>query len=77
MTFDQFLEVIKDELIDTDPAEVTENAHFKDMEEWSSLIVMILITRLDDDFNVKLTRANIESSSTLKDLYQSISANEN
>ena len=42
---------------------------FHELEEWSSISVMLLIAFFDDEFAKELTQTQIKESKTIQDLY--------
>nr|WP_314865804.1 acyl carrier protein [uncultured Flavobacterium sp.] len=47
---------------------------FRDVDEWSSLIALMLIAMVDESYNVKLTGDDIRESNTVNDIYNIIIA---
>jgi acyl carrier protein len=45
---------------------------FKDLEEWSSLMALSLMSMVEDEYNVFLDRNDIENSHTVEDLFHTI-----
>lgn len=46
------------------------NTRFRELEEWSSLAVMELITLYDDEFDKDVNDTDIKRCITINDLYQ-------
>ena len=65
-----FLNNFKELFDETSPDQITFQSHFRDLDEWSSLIVLSLIVQFEDNYNVKLSPEKIESAVTVEDLYQ-------
>ncbi|MCK8623655.1 phosphopantetheine-binding protein [Prevotella sp. E13-27] len=58
------------EAIEVDNVEaLTAETEFRELDEWSSLSVMLLIAFYDEEFGKELTQAQIKSANTLQDLY--------
>jgi acyl carrier protein len=47
---------------------------FRNIEEWSSLIALMLIAMVDEKYNVVLTGDDIRNSNTIQDLYDKVSS---
>lgn len=62
---DKFAEAIEVE----DASALTPKTNFRDLDEWSSLSVMLLIAFYDEEFEKELTQDQIKASSTIQDLY--------
>lgn len=46
------------------------NTQFRELEEWSSLLVMELIALYDDEFDKQIGDVDIKKCSTIDDLYK-------
>ena len=67
-----FLEKFRLLFDSTDPNEIHLSTIFKDVEEWSSLVVLSLIVMCDDEFKVAVTPSQINESKKIEDLYNTI-----
>lgn len=63
---EQFAEAIEVENVDALTAETT----FRDLDEWSSLSVMLLIAFYDDTFDKQIGESAIKGCKTIEDLYK-------
>lgn len=62
---EKFADAIEVENVD----ELTEETEFRELEEWSSLSVMLLIAFFDEEFEKQIGDKDIRSCTTLQDLY--------
>lgn len=70
MDIKEFIEKFA-EAIEVDEVEVlTPETEFRDLDEWSSLSVMLLIAFYDEEFEKELTQDQIKASKTIEDLYK-------
>lgn len=70
MDIKEFIEKFA-EAIEVEEAEVlTPETQFRDLDEWSSLSVMLLIAFYDEEFEKELTQDQIKASTTIEDLYK-------
>ncbi len=67
-----FLNHFADLFDETDASIITENTNLKDLEEWSSMIIMGIIAMADEEYAVRLKGEDIRKVSTVKDLYDLI-----
>lgn len=67
-----FLENFRELFDETDPSDIQLSTVFKDLDEWSSLIVLSLIVHFEDNYKVKLAPQDINNSETIEDLYRLI-----
>ena len=72
MEMDMFLNHFADLFDETDASIITENTNLKDLEEWSSMIIMGIIAMADEEYAVRLKGEDIRKVSTVKDLYDLI-----
>ena len=57
---------------ETDASTITETTNFKELEEWSSMIIMGIIEMADEEYSVRLKGDDIRKINTVKDLYNLI-----
>ena len=63
---EKFAEAIEVENVEL----LSSETEFKELEEWSSLSVMLLIAFFDETFGKEIGDKEIRSCTTLQDLYQ-------
>ena len=70
MEIKEFIEKFA-EAIEVDEVEhLAPETQFRDLDEWSSLSVMLLIAFYDEEFERELTQDQIKESRTIEDLYK-------
>jgi acyl carrier protein len=74
MKLDEFIEAFAAEFDDTPEEEFKAETKFKELDEWSSLTALSIISMVDDQFDKNITGADIRSSETIEDLYNLIIA---
>lgn len=62
---EKFAEAIEVENVD----ELTAETDFRDLDEWSSLSVMLLIAFFDEEFEKQIGDKDIRTCSTIQDLF--------
>ena len=62
---EKFAEAIEVENVEA----LTAETEFHDLDEWSSLSVMLLIAFYDEEFEKEITQAQIKAAKTIQDLY--------
>jgi acyl carrier protein len=67
-----FLKAFHSIFDETPEDEILISTKYKQLDEWSSLIVMSLIVLFDDEYKTKLTAADIDKAKTVEDLYNLI-----
>ncbi len=71
-TLDEFVALFAEQLDDTDPSTVTAQTKFRELEEWSSLLALALISMVDEEFDVALKGDDVKNSETIEDVYNVI-----
>lgn len=69
MEIKDFIEKFADAIEVENVDELTEETEFRELEEWSSLSVMLLIAFFDEEFEKQIGDKDIRSCTTLQDLY--------
>ena len=69
-----FIANVEEQFMETDPGTIQMNTVFRNIEEWSSLIALMLIAMVDEKYNVVLTGDDIRNSNTIQDLYDKVSS---
>ena len=72
MTIELFIQNFAAQLEDTDPATITPETVFRDIEGWDSLLALSLIAMADEDYHVKLTGEDIRTSKTPAELFDKV-----
>ena len=67
-----FIEDFELLLEEVDPGTILPGTIFRDIDEWSSLLALMLIGMADENYSVKLTGEDIRTSTTVADLYAKI-----
>ncbi len=74
MTLDEFIEAFAEEFDDTPAEEFKADTKYRQLDEWSSLTALSIISMVDDNFDKNITGADIRSTETIEDLYNLIQA---
>lgn len=69
MNLDEFIKAFAEEFDET-PVEVFKaDTKYRQLEEWSSLTALSIISMVDDQYDKTITGADIRSTTTIEDLY--------
>ena len=68
--FVQDFELLFDEV---EAGSITNDTVFRDIDEWSSLLALVVIAMVDEEYEIKLTGDDIRTSVTVQDLFDKIS----
>lgn len=77
MNIIEFIKNFADQFDDTDASLFQETTNFKELEEYSSLTALNIISMVDDEYGVYLKGDDIRNSSTIMDLYKIVEARMN
>ena len=69
MTLDEFIEAFAEEFDDTPAEEFKADTKYRQLDEWSSLTALSIISMVDDNFDKNITGADIRASKTIEDLF--------
>ena len=74
MTSADFLNRFRDQFEDTDPESIELSTVYKDLDEWSSLLVMSVIAMVKMEYGKTVTGTEIRHCNTVEDLFNAIVA---
>ena len=72
MNLQEFIERFAEEFEETAQEQFTADAKLREFEEWGSLTALSIIAMVDDEFEKRITGADIRSCETIEDLYNLI-----
>mgnify|MGYP001155695800 CR=1 FL=1 len=70
MDKNQFLQSFAEQFDETDPSTFTMGTRFKEMDEWSSMIALMIIAMVDENYNKKITGADLRETDTIEQLFE-------
>lgn len=74
MEIKDFIENFANQFDDTDASEIVAGTHFRDLDEWSSLIALSVIAMVDEEYDVTLKGDDIKNATTVEDLFNTVKA---
>lgn len=69
MTLDEFVKAFAAEFDDTPEEVFKPETHYRELDEWGSLVALSIISMVDDEMDKRLTGADLRNSTTIEDLY--------
>lgn len=72
MELQEFVTKFAEQFDDTDPDEITAITSYKQLEEWSSLTALVIISFIKTEYDKTVTGAELRSQDTVEDLYNYI-----
>ena len=74
MTLDEFVARFAEEFDETPEEEFKADTVFKDLDEWGSLTALSIISMVDEEYDKRITGADLRSVSTIEELYNLVEA---
>lgn len=74
MEINEFIENFANLFDETDPAEITAETAFRNLDEWSSLIALSVIAMVDEEYDITLKGDDIKNATTVSDLFNTVKA---
>lgn len=74
MEIKDFIQNFADQFDETDASELKEGTKFKELDEWSSLVALSVISMVDDEYDVAIKGDDIRKAETILDLYKIVQA---
>ena len=74
MELNHFVTCFAQQFDDTDPAEISAETVYKDLDEWSSILAFSVIAMVKTEFDKTVTGAELRHCNTVEDLYNTIAA---
>lgn len=73
-TLNSFIRNFEEQFDEVETGSLDETTAFRDLEEWSSMQALIVITSFDEHYEVTLSGEEIKSALTLKDLFDLVTS---
>lgn len=74
MEIKEFIANFADQFDETDASVFTPEIKFRELEEWSSLIALSVMSMIDDEYDVQLTANEMRDAQTIQDLFNIVSS---
>jgi len=72
MELNEFIKKFAEQFEDTDPSEITAETNYRDLDEWSSLIGMLVIALVKTEMNKTVTGDDLRACKSIEELYNLI-----
>jgi len=74
MTLDEFVARFAEEFEETPKEQFAPSTEFKALDEWGSLTALSIVGMVDDEFDKRITGADLRSVATIEELFNLIEA---
>ncbi len=71
-SLEEFVALFAEQFDETETSEITSDKHFRDLDEWSSLIGLSVIAMVDEEFDLILRGEDMRKANTPAELYEII-----
>ncbi|MBL7853045.1 MAG: acyl carrier protein [Cyclobacteriaceae bacterium] len=72
MDAQKFVKDFADQFEETNPDEIRLDTAFRSLQEWSSMMALVIIAMMDEKYGVTLTGEEIRASETVEDLFKAV-----
>lgn len=70
MNTKKFTELFAEQFEDSDDVTFESTTEFKQLDEWSSIMSLMIITMIKDNYNANITAEEIDDATVINDLYK-------
>lgn len=74
MTLNEFVERFAEEFDETPAEQFKADTVFKSLDEWGSLTALSIVSMVDEEYDKRITGADLRSVSTIEELYNLVEA---
>lgn len=68
MDIEEFIQLFAEQFDETELSEFKPETEFRQLEEWDSMVALMIIAMVDEEYSVKVSGDDIRNSTTIKDL---------
>lgn len=70
MNQEEFIRLFAEQFDDTEEDAFTPETEFRQIDEWDSMVALMVIAMVDEEYNVKISGDDIRNSTTIADLME-------
>lgn len=70
MELQEFIDNVADQFENTDRSLFTADTKFMELEDWTSLIALSIISMIDEEYDVAIKGSDVKGISTIGELYE-------
>lgn len=74
MELKEFIEKFAEQFDDVDVSTLSAETHFRELDEWTSLVALMVITMIDEEYNITITGDDMKKQTTIGDLFNLVSS---
>ena len=70
MNMKKFIRLFAEQFEDSNDVNFESNTEFKHLDEWSSIMSLMIISLIKDNYNATINAEDIKNANTIDDLYK-------
>ncbi|MDY3788893.1 phosphopantetheine-binding protein [Bacteroides fluxus] len=74
MELEEFIEKFAEQFDDIDVGQLTSEVKFRELNGYTSLVALLIITMIDEEYDVTVTGDDMKKQVTIGDLYNLVSS---
>ena len=74
MELKDFIERFAEQFDDVEIANLNADTKFREMDGWSSLVALMVITMIDEEYEITITGDDMKKQNTIGDLFNLVSS---
>lgn len=74
MELEEFIEKFAEQFDDIDVGQLTSEVKFRELKGYTSLVALLIITMIDEEYDVTVTGDDMKKQVTIGDLYNLVSS---
>lgn len=74
MEIKDFIENFVEQFDDEPTCEVIEKTKFRDLDGWSSIVALSVMSMIDDEYDVQLNATEMRQANTIQELFDIVSS---
>ncbi|HJA15536.1 MAG TPA: acyl carrier protein [Candidatus Butyricimonas faecavium] len=74
MTIEKFIQLFAEQFDDTDASVFTPETCYRELDEWSSLVALSIISMVDEEMDKQLTGSELREAGTIQALFDLLQA---
>ena len=74
MEIKDFIENFKDQFEDELTCELTGETKFRDVDGWSSIVALSVMSMIDDEYDVQLNATEMRQATTIQELFDVVTS---
>ena len=74
MEIEKFIQNFADQFDDMDVESLTADTNYRDLDGWSSMVALFVMSMIDDEYNVQVDASEMRQTNTIQELFDLVSS---